>query len=76
VELGSLTYLKLENVLNKYPKPEGTQFPFIVKMTGEEALVYLKQIQGENSLSEPSTPQPQERSPSPPKILFSGPVIK
>lgn len=87
VELGSLTYPKLNSVLSKYPHPKGQAFPFIVKMTGEEALIYRKEILGEGEEKEgegqsdpaPTTqlqPQPQERSPSPPKILFTGPVVK
>lgn len=87
MELGSLTYPKLNSVLSKYPHPKGQAFPFIVKMTGEEALIYRKEILGEGEEKEgegqsdpaPTTqlqPQPQERSPSPPKILFTGPVVK
>lgn len=85
VELGSLTYPKLNSVLSKYPHPKGQAFPFVVKMTGEEALIYLKEIQGEEKEGEGPAdpaptpqlqPQPQERSPSPPKILFTGPVVK
>ncbi|XP_062605609.1 sentrin-specific protease 6-like [Saccostrea cucullata] len=78
VNLGSLTSQKLECVLRKYPQPKDTTFNFIQQMTATEAAVYLKEIQGDQALSEPSTPQPQphERSPSPPKILFTGPVVK
>ncbi|XP_061195796.1 sentrin-specific protease 6-like isoform X2 [Saccostrea echinata] len=78
VSLGSLTSQKLECVLRKYPQPKDTTFNFIQQMTANEAALYLKEIQGDESMSEPSTPQPQphERSPSPPKILFTGPVVK
>nr|XP_022293162.1 uncharacterized protein LOC111103878 [Crassostrea virginica] len=42
--LGSLTFIKLNSILQKYPKPVGQSFPYIVKMTGEEALVYMRKV--------------------------------
>ena len=42
--LGSLTFIKLNSILQKYPKPMGQSFPYIVKMTGEEAQVYMRKV--------------------------------
>ncbi|XP_078328229.1 uncharacterized protein LOC111102878 isoform X2 [Crassostrea virginica] len=82
--LGSLTYIKLNSILQKYPKPVGQSFPYIVKMTGEEARVYMREVlegEGENGGQvDSSTPQPhlqlQPPSPTSVKILFTGPVVK
>lgn len=82
--LGSLTYIKLNSILQKYPKPVGQSFPYIVKMTGEQARVYMKEVlegEGENGGQvDSSTPQPhlqlQPPSPTSVKILFTGPVVK
>ena len=82
--LGSLTYIKLNSILQKYPKPVGQSFPYIVKMTGEQARVYMKEVlegEGENGGQvDSSNPQPhlqlQPPSPTSVKILFTGPVVK